>query len=105
MFRCGQCGLERQDDDFLMAKVMTEGLLKFCRMCVSNKASIPDVWYGYGSGVHSEENIADPKTGQPIPFWDKKSKAEAMKKAGVRESGDKVHGARLDSHTRRKYFI
>jgi hypothetical protein len=65
---------------------------------------VPDAWYGYGSGVHSEENIADPKTGQPIPFYDKHSKAAAMKMAGVREVGDKIHGSRNETGKRKTYF-
>lgn len=67
----------------------------------------PDVWYGYGSGIHTEENIADPKTGEPIPFWDKRSKLAAMRKAGVKEAGDRVHGARNEEmlpQKRKKYF-
>lgn len=59
---------------------------------------LPDVYYGYGSGEHFEENIAYPrgheKEGQPIPFSSKKGKAEAMKMAGVREAGDRKHGSR-----------
>lgn len=68
---------------------------------------MPDVYYGYGSGTHSEENIADPQTGEPIPFWDKASKREAMRRAGVIEAGDRVHGARNeDMHpSKRKTYI
>jgi hypothetical protein len=75
---------------------------------ITKGGGTPDVWYGYGSGIHSEENIADPVTGEPIPFWDKTSKREAMRRAGVREAGDKVHGARNDDMTpgkRKKYFV
>jgi len=52
------------------------------------------VWYGYGSGTHTDENICDPASGQPIPFSSRQGKWEAMQKAGVREVGDKVHGSR-----------
>ncbi len=66
-----------------------------CSDCLkSNTVGVPDVWYGYGSGTHTEENICNPETGQPIPFHDKASKAAAMKIAGVREAGDTHHGAR-----------
>ncbi len=72
---------------------------------------LPDVYYGYGSGVHSEENIAYPhgheKDGQPIPFWDKASKRDAMRLAGVKEAGDRVHGSRNEDMVpgkRKKYF-
>lgn len=67
---------------------------KYCDRCVSGVTGIPDVWYGYGSGTHTEENICDPKSGQPIPFSSKREKQEAMRRAGVVEVGDRVHGSR-----------
>jgi hypothetical protein len=76
----------------------SENQPKFEKTCVScfdgKQPMIRDVYYGYGSGTHTEENICDPQTGQPIPFSSKEGKWEAMQKAGVREVGDKVHGAR-----------
>lgn len=70
-------------------------MLWYCSDCHTGKqAGIPDVWYGYGSGTHTEENICDPQTGQPIPFHDKTSKLAAMRRAGVREAGDRKHGSR-----------
>lgn len=79
----------------------------YCRGCYYGSGpSVPDVYLGKGSGVQYEENIADPKTGQPIPFYDKTSKLAAMKQAGVKEVGDRVHGARNESHlNRKKYFV
>jgi hypothetical protein len=74
-----------------------------CDICagIGAGAGPADVFYPYGSGVHVEENIAYPRghaqEGKPIPFSSKRGKAEAMKRAGVREAGDKVHGARHDS--------
>lgn len=79
----------------------------YCKQCVSNVGgtAIPDVWYGYGSGIHTEENIADPKTGKPIPFYDKRSKAAAMKQAEVQEAGDRVHGARNEEGLKKRTYI
>ncbi len=85
---------------------------RYCSGCVSGATSAsPDVYYGYGSGTHSEENIAypngHPQAGQPIPFSSKREKAMAMKIAGVREAGDKVKGMRRDDmvkENRKKYF-
>jgi hypothetical protein len=54
--------------------------------------------------LNYEENIADPKTGKPIPFYDKQSKAAAMRQAQVQEAGDRKHGARNDETKRRTYF-
>ncbi len=79
---------------------------RYCTRCVSGSAAVPDVFIGKTSGdVMTEENIADPATGQPIPFWDKKSKLAAMRKADVREAGDRVHGARVESFKHRSYSI
>jgi len=83
---------------------------RYCSDCCSGAtAATPDVYYGYGSGTHSEENIADPKTGKPIPFSSRREKAWAMKQAGVQELGDRIHGSRRasDMHPsqRKKYFL
>ena len=68
---------------------------KLCSDCFDGKlAKISDVFYGYGSGEHTEENICNPETGKPIPFSSREGKAAAMREAGVREAGDMVHGAR-----------
>lgn len=68
---------------------------KLCKECHQGPSKgVKDVYYGYGSGTHTEENICDPKTGQPIPFSSKQGKWDAMQKAGVREAGDRIHGAR-----------
>lgn len=88
----------------------TGSFAECCDRCGGFQASgTVDVYYPYGSGVHTEENIADPKTGQPIPFSSKREKWEAMRKAGVHEAADSHHGARprsdMHSSSRKKYFI
>lgn len=81
-----------------------------CDRCSPAKLGgyVPDVWYGYGSGEQTEENICYPKghekEGQRIPFSSKKGKAEAMKIAGIREAGDRKHGMRNESHLNRKIY-
>lgn len=68
---------------------------KLCTECYKGPSKgIKDVYYGYGSGTHIEENICDPETGNPIPFSSKQGKWEAMQRAGVREAGDRIHGSR-----------
>lgn len=94
MANCVGCNSEKTV--FYIAS--SEGLLAWCSICSGRTASTsPDVAYPYGSGVHSEENIAypngHPKAGQPIEFWDKRSKKRAMDIAGVREAGDRHHGS------------
>ncbi len=82
-------------------------LRRYCKDCVSgNGPAVPDVYFGkeYINGaINYEENIADPKTGKPIPFYDKQSKKAAMDQAGVKEAGDRVHGARNETK-RSTYF-
>lgn len=110
---CRNC---KNEHAYSLTTFLVEGVFNDrCDRCGdSNRGSIsPDVWYGYGSGTHTEENIAypngHPQAGQPIPFWDKSSKKRAMEQAGVREAGDRKHGARHDSSmapkNRRTYFI
>lgn len=78
---------------------------KYCISCTTPSEAVKDVWYGYGSGTHIEENICNPETGQPIPFSSKRGKWEAMQKAGVVEAGDRVHGARHIEKNRGLKFI
>ncbi len=92
--------------------VLDGKVTRYCSSCVSGSTSAsPDVYYGYGSGTHSEENIAypngHPQAGKPIPFSTKREKAWAMKQAGVRECGDRVKGMRREDMVpanRKKYF-
>lgn len=96
-YNCYGCKREFSDE-VRLRKIVTNDdgkYERYCRDCITGTAkSSPDVWYGYGSGTHTEENICDPETGKPIPFSSKRGKWEAMQKAGVREAGDRVHGAR-----------
>ena len=86
---CASCG-STDRDTFSYWKITSTGVCYvFCTNCHKGKSPVVhDVWYGYGSGTHTEENIADPTTGQPIPFSSRQGKWEAMQKAGVREAGD-----------------
>ena len=66
-----------------------------CDRCGAGRPrGLPDVYLGPGSGERVEENLADPKTGRPIPFSTKGEKAEIMKRLNLREAGDRVRGAR-----------
>jgi len=106
-FNC--CGKPANSADLKRCVAPGDGspLRRFCKDCVSGvtKGS-PDVYFGkeYINGaLNYEENIADPKTGKPIPFYDKASKAAAMKIAQVQEAGDRKHGARNETK-RSTYF-
>ncbi len=110
---CSNCNASF-DTVSLRRMVIADGkALRFCSGCVSGTTPAnPDVYYGYGSGTHTEENIAypngHPQAGQPIPFSSKREKAMAMKIAGVREVGDRVKGMRREDMVpanRKKYFL
>lgn len=102
---CASCG-STDNDTFSYWHAGEKESYVLCRACRKGGFSaIPDVYYGYGSGTHTEENIADPVTGEPIPFSDKRSKLAAMRRAGVREAGDRVHGSRPDETKKRTYFV
>lgn len=112
LFNC--CGKPSNTADLRMAVAPGDGgpLQRYCKDCItSNGKAAPDVYFGkeYINGaLNYEENIADPKTGKPIPFYDKTSKAAAMKQAEVIECGDRKHGARNEDTLRAgktKYFL
>lgn len=66
-----------------------------CDRCGAGRPrGIPDVYLGQGGGFRVEENLADPKTGQPIPFSSRREKADIMKRLNLKEAGDRKHGAR-----------
>lgn len=90
---CVGCGSK---EDFVFYRIdIKNNTTVLCRNChKGNRPGVRDVWYGYGSGEHTEENICDPATGKPIPFSSREGKYQAMKKAGVVEAGDTIHGAR-----------
>lgn len=103
---CSGCG---NKDAHKVRMVFVSGeKYESCNACdVSSSSSPlnPDISYLYGSGTYTEENICDPQTLRPIPFSSKREKWEAMKRAGVREMGDKKHGARIEhGNTGKKYF-
>lgn len=93
---CAACGKEITTGGM---RAINDGLKTIyeCSGCMSSAGGVPDVWYGYGSGTHTEENICFPKghqrAGEPIPFSSRRGKQEAMRIAGVREAGDRFHGA------------
>lgn len=116
MEKCDGCSREIDDVTVLLKRMVAPvsgALRRYCSGCCSGSTSAsPDVYYGYGSGTHTEENIAYPngteKAGQPIPFSSKREKAMAMKIAGVHEAGDRVKGMRRDDMVpanRKKYFM
>ena len=100
--KCGGCSNEHAYH--IVYRGEGSGLVECCDRCGNlGSISVPDVYLGPGGGVRVEENLADPKTGKPIPFQTKKEKAEIMKMLGVREAGDRFHGAR--NETVRRFYV
>lgn len=93
-FKCNSC---EQDRDFqtefsiLIIERWGHGIKRFCRICRSPKVGVSDVyWDG-----KPEENLADGPDGKPRVFSSKGEKAAYLKSRGIREAGDRVHGAPL----------
>ncbi len=109
---CTACGADFDKVSLRRVIAHNNEISRFCNNCVTGVTPVkPDVYYGYGSGTHTEENIAypngHPQAGKPIPFSSPREKAAAMKIAGVREVGDRVKGVRREDMVpanRRRYF-
>ena len=106
MANCVGCNSDRTS----FYRLTADGMLAYCSVCSGRTpANAIDVAYPYGSGTHTEENIAypngHPQAGQPIPFSSRRGKLEAMRMAGVRESGDRIHGAINCQTSKKKIFF
>lgn len=70
---------------------------------------LPDVYLGGpGGSVQTDEQLCNPKTGEPIPFSTKREKAAVMRMLNLRQAdcAERQHGSRNESHLhRKKYFI
>jgi hypothetical protein len=69
---------------------------------------IPDVYLGGpGGSARTDENLCNPKTGEPIPFSTKREKAAVMNMLKLRQSdsAERQHGSRIEYGKRKKYFI
>lgn len=91
IFFCNGC---EQEKDFKDCRLWIcpekSPMLRFCKICRTVRASVPDVyWDG-----KPEENLADdPRTGKPRVFHSKGQKDAYLKGRGLMEAGDRFHGA------------
>ena len=93
MAHCDNCGNESAT--YVVIRYENRQRSCACDRCgAGRQRGIPDVYLGSGSGERVEENLADPKTGKPIPFSTKGEKAAIMKRLNLKEAGDRVRGAR-----------
>lgn len=66
------------------------GMLRYCKGCRYGTTSFPDVYFDN----KPEINLADdPITGKPREFLSRGQKAAYLKEKGIREAGDRYHGA------------
>ena len=73
-----------------------EEISRWCSECLNEATPnlSPDVYFDASKGSNqTDPNLCDRYKG-PIPFSSKREKAAIMKQLGLRENGDKVHGAR-----------
>lgn len=54
----------------------------------------PDVYFDGSKGAFQTDPNLCERNGQKIPFSSKREKAAILKRLGIREAGDKEHGAR-----------
>lgn len=68
---------------------------------------LPDVYLGGRGGIQTDENLCNPKTGQPIPFSTKREKAAIMKMLNLRQatSAEHQHGSRNETKKGKTYFF
>lgn len=92
-FHCNSCDLDRDFSSqfsILIIEKWGHGIKRFCKDCRKPKAGLPDVFFD----GKPEENLADdPHTGKPRVFSSKGEKAAYLKERGIREAGDRYHGA------------
>lgn len=64
----------------------------------------PDVYFDKSKGAfQTDPNICE-RNGNRIPFSSKREKAAILKRLGLREAGDKIHGARNFDKTASKQW-
>lgn len=91
-FNCDSCLTERNfHGEYGILIITPRGqLTRHCRICVNPRVGVPDIyWDG-----KPEENLADdPLTEKPRVFGSKAEKAAYLREKGIREAGDRHHGA------------
>ena len=81
------------------------GIIDSCDKCSTKTwQGIPDVYLGPGGGSKTEENLADPKSGKPIPFSSKTDKAAIMKQLNLKQhpGAERTHGYRNEKYLKGK---
>lgn len=95
-FFCNGCCVEKDFAECRIWVAPDKGeIQRFCKDCKNGSATVHDVYFD----GKPEENLADdPITGRPRVFSGRSEKAYYLKERGLREAGDRVHGAPVVIH-------
>lgn len=75
-----------------------------CDRCGAKGIGVPDVYFERPEWVEHLADDNDPSTWDKGTFiTSKRHKAEVMKRLNLRESGDRIHGSRLE--TKRRIYL
>lgn len=87
------CGTCQANASHILIKYTQEGeKIERCDQC--SEMSRPNIYDVFLDRDGCNMNICDSKTGRQIPYWSKGQKTRIMRKLGIREVGDRVHGGR-----------
>ena len=93
--KCNGCGNEHASKIhiyYITTELKERLKMEKCDSCgVVSSPYLPDVYFEH---PYFDEHIADLKNPQGMWIESKSDKARKMKNLGLRESGDRVHGAR-----------
>lgn len=81
-------------------------LYRGCSDCLNETTPnlSPDVYFDSSKGSNQTDPNLCRRNGTPIPFSGKREKAAILKQKGIREAGDKIHGARNFDKTASKQW-
>lgn len=105
---CNTCGSDVAARVRMGIDKETGKLWEVCDLCANVPHFWnPDVYLGSKGGVQTDDCLCNPTTGQPIPFQTKREKAAIMNMLNIRQadSAERQHGARNESHLRRRKYI
>lgn len=106
--KCNNCGSTVAARVKMGIDKTTGKLWEVCDICGKiPPVWLPDVFLGSKGGVQTDENLCNPKTGQPIPFQTKREKAAIMRMLNVRQadSAEHEHGSRNEMYLHRRRYV
>lgn len=106
---CNTCNSDKAARVKMGIDSQTGKTWEVCDICANVPSFwMPDVYLGNSGGMpQTDEQLVNPKTGQPIPFSTKREKAAIMKMLGLRQaaSAERQGGSRNEDHLHRRKYI